>query len=286
MVAFPRRLKDAIKRPLERRFGRVEMSRAYEIVLNPDYRPLAGQTAVVTGASGAIGRAVAIRLAADGAHVIAVARNRNKLQELVHEITALGGSASFMVVDLTNASAVHDCASRLGPINILVNNAGGSARGNHAHIWEQATETIDEVLTVNLRAAIITTAAFGSGMLSNPSEGRIINVGSTVAVGGLARFSEYAGAKAGIVGFTRSAALEFGPHGITVNCVTPGIVQRGQIRHEAAELIVKKGVLPRLGRAEDIAECITFLAGPRGGWITGQELIVDGGRSIGLHGES
>lgn len=282
---LPGPLKQAIKRPLQRKFGKIELSRPYEIVIDPAYLPLAGKIAVVTGASGAIGRAIAIRLAADGAHVVAVARDAKKLQALAAEITSLGGEARWESLDLSDAVAVRVAAERLGSIDILVNNAGGSSRSKNAHIWEQTVETIDDVLAVNLRATMLTVAAFGQGMITSGRGGRIVNLGSAVGVGGLSKFSEYAAAKAGVAGFTRSAALEFGPHRVTVNCVTPGIVQRDPITHASTQQTLRKTVLPELGRAEDIAEMVGFVVGPRAGWITGQEFVVDGGRSLGLHGE-
>lgn len=283
---IPGSIKQAIKRPLERRFGKIEMARPYEIVVDPSRRPLAGRHAVVTGASGAIGRAISIRLATDGAEVTAIARDVERLEALVEEIESLGGVARSKSLDLSDADAVRTAAEQSGYVDILVNNAGGSSRGKHAYVWEQTVETIDEVLSVNLRSAMLTTAAFGRGMVKRGDGGRIVNLGSTVAVGGLSKFSEYAAAKAGVVSYTRSAALEFGPHGVTVNCVTPGIVQRDQISHANVEVTLKKSVLPTLGRAEDIAQMVGFLVGPQASWITGQEFIVDGGRSIGLHGES
>lgn len=282
---IPKPLRQVAKSRLERWFGSVEMSRPYELVVAPDRRPLEGKIAVVTGASGAIGRSISIQLAMDGAEVIALARNTDKLRDLVDEITTLGGSARWDTVDLSDTSAIEQAAARIGPIDVLVNNAGGSSRRKNTYIWEQTSNTIDEILAVNLRATMITTKVFGAIMLGADRGGRIINLGSTVAVGGLAKFSEYAAAKAGVVGYTQSAALEFGPHSITVNCVTPGIVLRGEIPQKRVESTLTKSVLPRLGRAEDISQMVAFLAGPRAEWITGQEFIVDGGRSIGLHGE-
>ncbi|WP_150463159.1 SDR family NAD(P)-dependent oxidoreductase [Nesterenkonia ebinurensis] len=281
----PGPLKQAIKRPLKRKFGTVEMSRPYRITVDPSPRPLANRRAVVTGASGAIGRAIAIRLAADGAHVIAIARDADKLQALVTEIKSLGGEAQWESLDLSDAAALRDTAERLGPIDILINNAGGSSRSKNAYIWDQSVEVIDEVLSVNLRATMLAVSAFGRGMISTGNGGCIVNLGSTVGVGGLAKFSEYAASKAGVFGFTQSAALEFGAHRVTVNCVTPGIVQRGQITQSEIERTLTKGILPHLVRAEDIAEMVAFVVSPRAASITGQEFIVDGGRSLGLHGE-
>lgn len=285
MTKLTQLLPAPIKRGLKRKLLRVETARVYELVTEPNPRPLQGKVAVVTGASGAIGRAIAVRLAVDGASIVAVARGREKLNALVDEISELGGSARAETVDITDAASIFAAAEKVGSVHILVNNAGGSSRENNAHIWEQTPNVVDDLLNVNLRAVMLTTAAFGKSMVSLGAGGRIINIGSTVGVGGLSRFSDYAAVKAGVAGYTRSAALEFGPLDITVNCVTPGIIQRGHISPAAVAETIRKGVLPRLGRAEDVAELVSFLAGPRGGWITGQELIVDGGRSLGLHGE-
>lgn len=285
MASLARVVPARVKRVLRRYLGVIDTARAYELVIDPTHRPLAGRAALVTGASGSIGRAIAIRLAAEGASVIAVARNEDKLADLVAEITGLGGHCRAESVDVQDDDAVHALVERVGSVDVLVNNAGGSARAKHSYIWEQSAETVDEVIGVNLRAVIMLTAAVGRGMVDRQTGGRIVNLGSTVGLGGLSQFSEYAAAKSGVAGFTRSSALEFGPHGVTVNCVTPGIVQRGQISQAKADAMLKKGVLPRIGRAEDIAEVVAFLAGPSAEWITGQEIVVDGGRSLGLRGE-
>src|SRR5690606_13748476 len=125
---------------------KMEFARPYEIVLDPEHRPLTGQVAVVTGASGTIGRAIAVRLAADGARVVAVARDARKLEALMAEVAEFGGRAGWERVDLADGDAVHDLAKRVGPIDILVNNAGGSSRAKNAYVWEQSVEVIDEIL--------------------------------------------------------------------------------------------------------------------------------------------
>lgn len=285
MPRLARLIPQPLKRILKRHLVQTEMSRPYELIIDAVRRPLQGKVAVVTGASGAIGRAIAVRLATDGASVVAIARNPEKLNHLSCEITALGGDARVKCIDLTDADSIFALANELNTVDILVNSAGGSSRDRNALIWEQTPEIVDELISTNLRSVMLMTSAIGKLMVTSGVEGRIVNIGSTVAAGGLARFSEYAAAKAGVIGYTRSAALEFGPYGITVNCVTPGIIQRGVINDMAVESTLKKSVIPRLGRSEDISEMVAFLVGPRAAWITGQEFIVDGGRSIGLHGE-
>lgn len=285
MVKFTKLIPSSIKSYMRARLEKIEMAQTYEVVIDPGRRPLAGQKAIVTGASGAIGRAISLLLAAQGAHVIAVARDAVKLNQLVFEAEELGFTMSFETVDLFAPEDIKRLATAHPDVEILVNNAGGSSRGRSAAIWEQRAEVIDEVLNINLRAKMLTAAACGGEMVRRGMGGRIINIGSTVGTGGLANFTEYAASKAGVAGFTRSAALEFGPHGVTVNCVSPGIVQRGQITRRKADLTLGKSILPRLGRAEDIASMVAFLAGPGGEWVTGQEILVDGGRALGLHGE-
>lgn len=280
-----RRLLTPLVQAAKRRILRIETSGVYKIEVGSSGGNMVGKSVVVTGATGAIGRAISVRLAAEGATIFALARESSRLESLVQEIEGLGGHIVPAMVDLRNAEDILAVCDRVGPVNVLINNAGGSARERSAPIWEQSAEVIDDVLSINLRATILCTTAFGRRMVESGSGERIINIGSTVASGGLQRLSEYAAAKAGVVGYTRSAALEFGPHGINVNCVTPGVVQRGRISFEQMEATLKQGVLPRIGRAEDISEMVAHLCGPRGSWVTGQEFVVDGGRSIGLHGE-
>lgn len=286
MAESYRFLPRGVRRFLRNRLIRVEMSPSYRIVAGSAQRlRLEGKTAVVTGASGAIGRAISVQLASEGARVVLVARDRSKLTALSDEIADLGGLARSESVDLGDADAIAELAASLGSVDILVNNAGGSARSQHAPIWEQRLDVLDELISVNLRAPMLTTATFGRMMIAAGLKGRIINIGSTVALGGLSRFSDYAATKLGVVGLTRSTALEFGPHGITVNCVTPGIVLRGQVTQTEIDRALSKGVLPEVGRPEDVSQMVSFLCGPEGRWITGQQFVVDGGRSLGLHGE-
>ncbi|MFE5670490.1 SDR family NAD(P)-dependent oxidoreductase [Agromyces sp. NPDC056523] len=264
--------------------AKVAMARPYEI--RRDAPPeLDGQIAVVTGGSGAIGRAISLRLAISGAEVHVLGRTTTALESVVGEIQGLGGTARVAQVDLEDDDAVLAFFDALQRVDILVNCAGGSARGDHAPVWDQSFEVIDRILAVNLRAAIGCVRAASPKMMAQGS-GRIISVGSVIGERGKARFADYAAAKAGLVGYMKSAAIELGAHGITVNVVSPGIVPRGMPTHDELERVKRTNVLGRIGHEEDVAEAVGFLASPRAGFITGQELAVDGGRSLGLRGDS
>lgn len=271
--------------PIRNRLVRVETSRPYRIVIDGNRRELDGQVAVVTGGSGAIGRAICVRLASEGAKVHVLGRDVERIDAVVDEIRALGGSAVPGRVNVADAREIDAYLEAVGQIDILVNNAGGSSRERHAPLWEQSVEVIDEVLSVNLRAAMLCTRRAGRSMVAQATGGRVILIGSTVGVGGKARFSDYAAAKSALGGYAKSAAIELGPYGVTVNCVSPGIIQRDTPTAHQLNAVRAKAVLPREGRVEDVAELVMFLVSPRGGYITGQNIVLDGGRSLGLRGD-
>jgi 3-oxoacyl-[acyl-carrier protein] reductase len=266
-----------------RRPTKVEMARPYMVRLDPPPE-LDGLLAVVTGGSGAIGRAISLRLAISGAEVHVLGRSTARLDEVVGEIRELGGTAHAAQVDLEDDEAVARFFASLPTVDILVNCAGGSARGDHAPVWEQSLEVVDRILSVNLRAAISCVRAATPRMIAQRS-GRIISVGSVIGSTGKARFADYAAAKAGLTGYMKSAAIELGPFGVTVNLVSPGIVPRGRPTQDELERVKRTNVLGAIGREEDVAEAVGFLASPRAWFITGQELAVDGGRSLGLRGD-
>lgn len=274
---------DLVPTRVRRRLTKVEMARPYVVCVDPPAE-LDGLVAVVTGGSGAIGRAISFRLAASGAEVHVLGRSVEKLDAVVGEIRAHGGNANAAVVELEDDAAVAAFFAAVPCLDILVNCAGGSARGEHAPIWNQSPEVVDRILSVNLRAAISCVRAAAPKMIAQRS-GRIISIGSIIAHTGKASFADYAAAKAGLVGYTKSAAIELGPFGVTVNVVSPGIVSRGQPTQDELEPVRHTNVLGSIGHAEDVAEAVGFLAGPRSRFITGQELAVDGGRSLGLRGD-
>jgi 3-oxoacyl-[acyl-carrier protein] reductase len=259
------------------------MARPYVVRLDSPPE-LEGMVAVVTGGSGSIGRAISLRLAISGAEVHVLGRSTARLDEVVGEIRELGGTAHAAQVDLEDDEAVTRFFASLPTVDILVNCAGGSARGEHAPVWEQSLEVVDRILSVNLRAAVSCVRAATPKMIAQRS-GRIISVGSVIGSTGKARFADYAAAKAGLTGYMKSAAIELGPFGVTVNLVSPGIVPRGRPTQDELERVKRTNVLGAIGREEDVAEAVGFLASPRAWFITGQELAVDGGRSLGLRGD-
>ena len=262
----------------------MEMARPY--VVRVDSPPeLDGLCAVVTGGSGAIGRAISLRLALSGAEVYVLGRQTQRLDAVVSEVRRHGGTAHSVQVDLEDDAAVATFFASLPTVDILVNSAGGSARGEHAALWDQSFEVIDRILSVNLRAAISSVRAVAPKMIAHGS-GRIISVGSIIGTAGKAHFADYAAAKAGLTGYMKSAAIELGPHGITVNVVSPGIVPRGRQTGDELARVKKTNVLGAIGHEEDVAEAVGFLASPGARFITGHELVVDGGRSLGLRGDS
>lgn len=252
-------------------------------------KQLEGKVAVVTGASGSLGRAIAARLISEGAFVFAVGRNEARLAPIVEEMNRLApGQCTALHLDMGDDQAVHrSVIESLGnrTLDIWINCAGGSAREKSAPMHTQEMGIIDDVLRSNLRLCIIGSKV-AAALMVKTGKGRIINISSVIADRGKASFSDYAAAKAGIIGFSRSLALELGPHGITVNCVSPGFIQRGEYSEYQREYLLRSNCMHAIGTPEDIAHAVTFLASPQAGFITGQNLQVDGGRSLGLMGDN
>lgn len=252
-------------------------------------RQLEGMVAVVTGASGSLGRAITARLISEGAHVYAAGRSKERLAPIVDEMNKLTpGSCSALVLSMDDEQAVTDALEDTlggGKLDIWVNCAGGSARSKAVPVHLQNMEVIDDVMHSNLRLCIIGSKAAAARMVKQGS-GHIVNISSVIADQGKACFSEYAAAKAGINGFSRSLALEVGPHGVTVNCVSPGFIQRGEYSEHQVDYLQRSNCMRAIGKPEDIAHAVAFLASPQAGFITGQNLQVDGGRSLGLMGDS
>ncbi|AHW61237.1 3-oxoacyl-[acyl-carrier protein] reductase [Draconibacterium orientale] len=247
------------------------------------------QVAVVTGGSGAIGRAICCRLAAEGAIVYVCGMTESKINEVVAEIkTQLQGEAyplKLNVTDLINIeTAFAQIIEKHGTIDILVNSAGGSLRGQSNELTGQDINLIKQNININLIGSLACSKEAAKAMKTK-KKGRIITISSIIGDHGKAGFTEYAAAKGGTNASVKSLAMELGKYGITVNCVSPGIVQRDEITPYQMEQIKKKNYMNSFGKPEDISNMVAFLASSEASFITGQNFIVDGGRSLGLKGD-
>ena len=240
---------------------------------------LDGQTALVTGASRGIGRAVALALAAEGAEVVVnYASSPEAAEAVVAEIQAKGGSAYALKADVSDEASVDDLIKtvlkRSERIDVLVNNAGITRDGL---LMRMKTEDWQAVINLNLTGVFLCTRAVARPMLKQRS-GRIINISSVVGLMGNAGQANYAAAKAGVVGLTRSSAKEMASRGITVNAVAPGFIATDMTKDLEADAILSAIPLGRFGSPEQVAGAVRFLAAdPAAAYITGQVLQVDGG---------
>jgi len=246
------------------------------------------RTAVVTGGGGAIGSAIARGLAAGGAAVAIIDVNLDSAQRVADSITEQGGQAAAFVTDITAYPAVErtmaDIAAALGAIDILVNVAGGSARKQARRFYEQDMAVVENVIRVNLFGTLHCIRAAVNQMRAK-KYGKIINIGSSVGQGGLCSPADYAAAKGAIFSLTRTLAMELGEFNINVNCVSPGPVRRpDEAPVDEAAFCRTTSWLNRLCTPGDIAAAVLFLAGPESDYITGQNIGVDGGRTLGLMG--
>ena len=245
---------------------------------------LAGHIAIVTGASRGIGAAIARDLAAAGAHVVVGYRAQAvQARAVVADIMTRGGSAEAIGFDVAVGTevdaAVRELVARLGKVDILVNNAGVSV---DALMMRTSDDQWQRVLDVNLKGVFNCTKSVARPMMRARS-GRIINIGSVVGVTGNTGQAAYAAAKAGIIGFTKSTARELASRGITANVVAPGFIETDMtesVDTNARDMYLAMIPLGRLGRGEDVAAAVTFLAGAGGGYITGQVIHINGGLYI------
>jgi 3-oxoacyl-[acyl-carrier protein] reductase len=247
-------------------------------------QPFAGQTAIVTGASRGIGKAVARRLAAGGARVALLARSADGVKAAALEIAGDHPDrvthAACDVSSREGAAVVEGMVEELGKVDILVNNAGVTRDNLFLRMSE---EEWDQVMATNLKGLFHVTKAVAKHMLRNRA-GRIINVTSVVGMVGNAGQANYAASKGGVIAFTFSLARELASRGITVNAVAPGLIttdMTGAMTEEARNSFAERIPLKRFGQPEDVAEVVAFLAGPAAGYITGEVIRVDGGLAIG-----
>jgi len=245
--------------------------------------PLIGQTALVTGASRGIGKAVALELAAAGATVAVNYANSNAgADAVVAEITAQGGNAYALQADVSQEEEVNALVEavikRSGSLDVLVNNAGIT---RDSLLMRMKTSDWQAVINLNLTGVFLCTRAVTRPMLKQ-KRGRIVNITSVVGLMGNAGQANYAAAKAGVIGFTRSSAKELASRGITVNAVAPGFIATDMTKDLQAEALLAAIPLGRYGEVAEVAGAVRFLAAdPAAAYITGQVLQVDGGMLMG-----
>jgi 3-oxoacyl-[acyl-carrier protein] reductase len=241
---------------------------------------LLNQVAVVTGAGRGIGRAIALKLAGAGADVVCVSRTQENSDKVAAEVRAAGRKSWAFAVDVADSKAVTAAAEKIlaeaGRVDILVNNAGVTRDGL---LMRMSEEDWDIVLNTNLKGAFSFMKAFSRPLIKQRS-GRIINISSVIGLIGNAGQCNYAASKAALIGLTKSIAREVASRNITVNAVAPGFIETDmtavldeKMKHEISQKIP----LNCLGKPEDIAEAVLFLASPAARYITGQVLTVDGG---------
>ncbi|QOV88344.1 3-oxoacyl-[acyl-carrier-protein] reductase [Humisphaera borealis] len=238
------------------------------------------RVALVTGGSRGIGAAIVKQLAKDGLHVVAMARNVDKLAEVVAAVTADGGTAEPLACDIADgkalAAAIEGIADKHGRLDVLVNNAGITKDGL---ILRMDDSDFDDVINTNLKSAFVAIRTAARSIMRSKT-GRIVNISSVSGVAGNAGQANYAASKAGLIGLSKSVAKELAGKGVTCNVVAPGFITTDMtdVLNDKIKDTVKQVIpLRRFGEAKEIAAAVSFLASEGASYITGQVLVVDGG---------
>ena len=238
------------------------------------------QVAVVTGAGRGLGKAIALRFAAEGADVVCLSRSSENAESAAEAVRESGRQAWAIAADVGDSDSVNQAVKQIlgeaGKVDVLVNNAGVTRDGL---LMRMSEEDWDLVLDTNLKGAFLLTKAFTRPMMKQ-RKGRIINISSVIGLIGNAGQVNYAASKAGLIGMTKSVARELASRNITTNVIAPGFIRSdmtSQLKEEQQEAILAGIPLGEMGEPEDIAQAALFLAGPGARYITGQVLTVDGG---------
>lgn len=248
-------------------------------------RSLNGKTAVVTGAGSGIGRAIALRLAEDTAKIAIWDINLAGAEETAQMIRDAGGTAIAINVDCSDKAAIHAAAQQtrkeLGPIAILVNNAGIAP---FTPFLESDDDLFDKIIRINLRGPWLVTKEALPDMLAG-GWGRVVNITSSSVQSGSPMQGHYVASKGGLMGMTKALALEFAASGVTFNMVPPGFIDTPMLRGAPIDVDAFAQTLPmkRVGKPEDIAAAVAYLASEEASYITGQTISTNGGRYMGSH---